>query len=51
MGILCNDIESDIDYFSRKQKYTINTEVIVWGNLTILDVATGFPGSDHDARI
>ena len=49
--ILCNDIESGFDYFSGKQKYTINTEVIVGANLMIRNIATGFSGSFHDARI
>ncbi|XP_066929993.1 uncharacterized protein [Clytia hemisphaerica] len=39
------------DYYSRKQCYTINTQAVVGGNLKILDVATGFPGSIHDARV
>ena len=53
--ILCNDIESGFDYFSGKQKYTINTEVslelILWfailqqaflGVFTTLEYSGGF---------
>ncbi|XP_066934300.1 uncharacterized protein [Clytia hemisphaerica] len=43
--------EHEGDYYSRKQCYTINTQAVVGGNLKILDVATGFPGSIHDARV
>ena len=43
--------ESKLDYFSRKQKYTINSQAVVGSNLMFLDVSTGFPGSVHDARI
>ena len=39
------------DYLSRKQKYTINTQAVVGANEIFLDVATGFPGSIHDARV
>ena len=40
-----------MDYFSRKQKYTVKTPAVVSSNLIFLDVATGFPDSIHDARM
>ena len=40
-----------MDYFSRKQKYTVHTQAVVGSNLIFLDVATGFPGSIHDTRM
>ena len=43
--------ESKVDYFSRKQKYTVNTQAVIGANLMFLHVATGFPGSIHDARM
>ena len=49
--ILCVDSESRVDYFSRKQRYTINTQAVVGANLMFLHIATGYPGSLHDARI
>ena len=49
--IMKPDTESAVDYFSRKQKYTVNTQAVVGANLLFLDVATGFPGSIHDARM
>ena len=42
---------SKLDYFCRKQMYSINTQAVVGSNLMFLDVATGYPGSIHDARI
>ena len=48
--ILKPDNESSVDYFIRKQKYTVNTQAAVGSNLIFLDVATGFPGSIHDVR-
>ncbi|XP_066914360.1 uncharacterized protein [Clytia hemisphaerica] len=42
--------EGEDDYFSRKKRYTVNTQGIVGANLVFYDVATGFPGSCHDAR-
>ena len=43
--------EDEKDYFSRKECHTINTQVVIGANLKILDLATGFPGSIHDARV
>ena len=34
-----------LDYFSRKQKYTIHSQAVFGSNLMFLDVSTGFPGS------
>ena len=42
--------EDKTDYFSRKQCHTINTQAVIGANLKILDLATEFPGSTHDAR-
>ena len=49
--ILAPASDSKVDYFSRKQVYTINTQAVVGSNLLFLDVSTGFPGSIHDARM
>ena len=47
--IICPDNESKVDYYSRKQKYAVNTQAVVGANLVFLDIATGFPSSVHDA--
>ena len=44
------NVESKADYYSRKQCYTVSVQGLVGANLMFLDVATGFPGSCHDAR-
>ena len=49
--ILASSLESKLDYFSRKQKYTINSHVAVRSNVMFLDVLTGFPGSVDDAKM
>ena len=49
--ILCVDSESRVDYFSRKQRYTINTQAVVGANLMFLHIATGYPGSLHNTHI
>ena len=49
--ILASSLESKLDYFSRKQKYTINSHVAVGSNVMFLDVLTGFPGSVDDAKM
>ena len=49
--IICPDSDSKVDYYSRKQKYTVNTQAVVGADLVFLDIATGFPGSVHDARV
>ena len=43
--------DGKIDYFNRKQRYSISTQTVVGGNLTFLNIARGYPGSIHDARI
>ena len=42
---------SKIDHFKRNQRYSISTQAVVGGNLKFLDIATGYTGSIHDARI
>ena len=49
--ILCVYLESRVDYFSRKQRYTINTQAVVRANLMFLHIVTGYPGSLHNALI
>ena len=49
--ILTPATESQNDYYSRKERHTINTQAAVGANLMFLDVATGFPGCMHDARV
>ena len=39
------------DYFSRKQKYTVNAQAVVGAGEVFSDVAAGFPGSIHDAKV
>ena len=39
------------DYYWRKQKYTVTTQAVVGTDLIFLDIATGFLGSVHDARV
>ena len=48
--IVAPNVDGKADYFSRKQRYTISTQGLVGANLVFLDIATGFPGSCHDAR-
>ena len=43
--------DSKVDYFSRKQKYSINTQAVVGGNLELIDITTGYPLSIHDGPI
>ena len=43
--------DSKVDYFSRKQKFTVNTQAVIRANLEFFDIATGYPGSVHDARV
>ena len=42
---------SAVDYFSRKQKYTIVNQGACDGNLMFLAVDSGFTGSIHDSRM
>ena len=48
--IVAPNVDGKTDYFSQKQRYTISTEGLFGSNLVFLDVATGFPGSCHNAR-
>ena len=48
--ILAPSNESRVDYFSRKQKYTVVNQGVVGANLIFLDFVSGFPGSIHDSR-
>ena len=49
--VLAPSSDSKVDYFNRKQKFTVNTQTVIGANLESLDVATGYPGSVHDARV
>ncbi|XP_066934341.1 uncharacterized protein [Clytia hemisphaerica] len=49
--ILTPATESKGDYFNRKQRYAVNTQAVIGSNLEFLSVATGYPGSLHDARV
>lgn len=49
--IISPDVQSKASYINRKQAYSINTQAIVGERLKFIDVATGFPGSVHDARV
>ena len=51
IGINSPTGDSKIDYFNRKQRYSISTQTVVGGNLKFLDIATGYRGSTHNARI
>lgn len=45
------DWESRIDYFNRRQRYSIHAQAVVGSNLELLDVKTDYHGSAHDAKI
>ena len=49
--ILASSLESKLDYFSRKQKYTINSQAALGSKLMFLDVLTGFPGSVDNSKM
>ena len=49
--IMAPDCPSKTDYFARTKRYTVNTQCIVGANLIFYSVATGYPGSCHDARV
>ena len=49
--ILAPSSDSKVDYFNRKQKFTVNTQAVIGANLEFLDVVAGYPGSVHDARV
>ena len=44
MDILVPSMKSKVDYFNRKQKYSINS-------LIFLDISKGYPKSVHDSRV
>lgn len=43
--------ESAVDYFSRYQQYDVVVQAVVNGRKLFIDVAAGFPGSLHNARV
>ena len=40
-----------VDYYNRKQIYSVNLQVIANADLEILHASVGYPGSIHDARV
>ena len=38
-------------YFNRKERHTINNQVVIDGKRRIVDLEAGYPGSMHDARV
>lgn len=45
-------IEGDkISYYARTKRYAVNTQALAGANLIFLHLATGYPGSTHDARM
>ena len=48
--ILSLHTDSEVDYYKRKQEYSINSQAAVGGNLLFLDFCTDFPGNVHDSR-
>ena len=38
-------------YFNRKERHTINNQVVIDGKQCIVDLETGYPGSMHDPRV
>lgn len=49
--IVAPDTVSKTDYYARTRRYAINTQGIVGAKLLFFHVATGYPGSLHDARV
>ena len=45
------DNGNKVNYYNRKQRYIINTQAVVSGDMIFLSVATGYPGSLHDSRV
>ena len=43
--------DNKVDYFNRKQKFTVNTREVIGANLEFLHVTRGYPLSVHDARV
>ena len=44
-------IDGRVEYFNRKQDYSIVLQGVANASFRFLDVSTGYPGSIHDARI
>jgi len=44
-------VNEQIEYFNRKQDYSVVVQAVADVSFKFLDVSTGFPGSIHDARI
>eukprot|EP00794_Sanderia_malayensis_P009556 gene9556-10543_t len=42
---------STVDFFNRKQRYSISCQGVCDGNLIFLSMSAGFPGSIHDSRM
>ena len=49
--IIAPSSDSKVDYFSRKQKFTVNTQAVIAANFEFLDVVRGYPCSAHHARV
>ena len=49
--ILKPDNGTSVDFWSRKQKYNVNTQAAVGSTFIFLDVATEFSSSIYDARL
>ena len=45
------DNENKVDYYNGKQRYSINTQVVVGGDLIFPSVTTGYSGSLHDSGV
>ena len=43
--------DSMVDFFDRKQRYSIGLQGVCDGRLKFISVSAGFPGSVHDSRI
>eukprot|EP00794_Sanderia_malayensis_P019813 gene19813-21752_t len=43
--------DSTVDFFDRKQRYSIGIQGVCDGTLKFISVSAGFPGSVHDSRI
>ena len=50
-NIVAPNCDRKADYYARTRRRTVNTQVIVGANFIFYSIATGFPGSCHDARI
>ena len=44
-------VNKRIEYFNRKQDYSILIQAVADASFKFLDVSTGYPDSIHDARI